>query len=175
MSQELQKLGNDLEQKKESFSKRKKETEDKLREYARKRLIEEKRVLLEAIFSGDTLTTYKFKLGDNTLEGLEIVEVSGLNQSSNVLESIDGITTNNVKKQSFDSKPIESLTELEQTHIRKRIEKEIDILFASFINEDGSYQDDALKDLIRTYKAIEQELNRIIDRIALLNNKGESK
>lgn len=175
MSQELQKLGNDLEQEKEGFSKRKKETEDKLREYARKRLIEEKRVLLGAIFSGDTLTTYKFKLGDNTLDGLEIVEVSGLNQNSNVFESIDGITTNNFKKQSFDSKPLESLTELEQIHIRKRIDEEIDILFASFINEDGSYQDDALKDLVRTYKAIEQELNRLIDRIALLNNKGESK
>ena len=174
MSQELQKLGNDLEQEKESFSKRKKETEDKLREYAKKRLIEEKRVLLGAIFSGDTLTTYKYVLGDNTLGGLEIVEVSGLSQSSNVLESIDGITANNVKKQSFDSKSLESLTELEQTHIKKRIEKEIDALFVSFINE-GSYQDDALKDLIRTYKAIEQELNRIIDRIGLLNNKGESK
>lgn len=175
MSQELQKLGNDLEQERESFSKRKKETEDKLREYARKRVTEEKRVLSGAIFSGDTLTTYKFELGDNTLEGLEIVEVSGLSQSSNVFESINDITTNNVKKQSFDSKSLESLTELEQTHIRKRIEKEIETLFASFINEDGSYQDDALKDLIRTYKAIEQELNRIIDRITLLNNKGESK
>ena len=174
MSQELQKLGNDLEQEKEGFSKRKKETEDKLREYARKRLIEEKRVLLGAIFSGDTLTTYKFKLGDNTLEGLEIVEVSGLNQNSDVFESIDGITTNNVKKQNFDSKSLESLTELEQTHIRKRIDEEIEILFAFFINE-GLYQDNTLKDLIRTYKAIEQELNRIIDRITLLNNKGESK
>lgn len=174
MSQELQKLGNDLEQEKEGFSKRKKETEDKLREYARKRLIEEKRVLLGAIFGGDTLTTYKFKIGDNTLEGLEIVEVSGLSQNSDVFESIDDITTNNVKKQSFDSKPLESLTELEQTHIRKRIDEEIDALFVSFINE-GSYQDNTLKDLIRTYKAIEQELNRLIDRIGLLNNKGESK
>lgn len=174
MSQTEQ-MGKELEQSKEDFLKRKKETEDEIREYARKKLIEDKRELTGAIFNGDTLTTYKFKLGDNTLEGLEIVEVSGLSQSSNVFESIDGITTNNVKKQSFDSKSLESLTELEQIHIRKRIDEEIDTLFASFINEDGSYQDNTLKDLIRTYKAIEQELNRIIDRIALLNNKGESK
>ena len=175
MSQTEQ-MGKDLEQSREDFLKRKKETEDEIREHARKKLIEDKRELTGAIFSGDTLTTYKYVLGENnTLEGLEMVEVSGLSQSSDVFESIDGITTNNVKKQSFDSKPLESLTELEQQEINSRINKEIDTIFASFINGDVDYQEDILKDLIRTYKALEQELERLNSRIELLNNQGESK
>ena len=43
MSQTLEQMGKDLEQSKEDILKRKKETEDEIRKYARKRLIEDKK------------------------------------------------------------------------------------------------------------------------------------
>ena len=175
MSQTEQ-MGKDLEQSKEDFLKRKKETEDEIRKHARKKLIEDKTVLRGAIFSGDILTTYKYVLGDNnTLVTLETVEISELNQSDDINIAINEMSASNFKRQNFSNKAIETLSELEQQEINSRINKEIDTIFASFINGDVNYQEDILKDLIRTYKALEQELDRLNSRIGLLNNKGESR
>ena len=175
MSQTEQ-MGKDLEQSKEDFLKRKKETEDEIRKHARKKLIEAKKVLTGAIFSGDTLTTYKYVLGENNiLVTLETVEISGLNQNVDINIAIDEIPASNFKRQSLSNKAIETLSELEQQEINSRINKESDTIFASFINGDVNYQEDILKDLIRTYKALEQELERLNSRIELLNNQGESK
>lgn len=85
------------------------------------------------------------------------------------------MNASNFKRQSFSNKAIETLSELEQQEINSRINKEIDTIFASFINGDVGYPDENLKKLIITYKALEQELNRLNDRIGLLNNQGESK
>ena len=177
MSQTEQ-MGKDLEQSREDFLKRKKETEDEIRNIlkTRKKLIEDKRELTVAIFSGDTLTTYKYVLGENnTLVTLETVEISGLNESEDINAAINKMSASNFKRQNFSNKAIETLSELEQQEINSRINKEIDTIFASFINGNVDYQEDILKDLIRTYKALEQELERLNSRIELLNNQGESK
>ena len=172
MSQTEQ-MGKDLEQSKEDFLKRKKETEDEIRKHARKKLIEDKRELTGAIFSGDILTTYKYVLGDNnTLVTLETVEISGLNESEDINIAINKMSASNFKRQNFSNKVIETLSELEQQEINSRVN---DTIFAYFINGDVDYPDENLKKLIVTYKALEQELNRLNDRIELLNNQGESK
>ena len=176
MSQAIEQMGNDLEQSKEDFLNRKKETEDEIRSHAIKRLIEDKIVLTGAIFSGDTLTTYKYVLSENdTLQTLEIVEIRGLNQNVDINVAINEMNASNFKRQNFSNKALESLVELEQEEIKNRIKQETDTVFASFINGDIEHSNEELKRLIVTYKALEQELDRLNGRIELLNNQGESK
>ena len=152
MSQTLEQMGNDLEQSKEDILNRKEETEDEIRNRARKKLIEDKIELTGAIFNGDTLTTYKYVLGENnTLVTVETVEISGLNESEDINIAINEMRASNFKRQNFSNKAIETLSELEQQEINSRINKEIDTMFASFINGDVDYPNENLKNGLKDF------------------------